>query len=76
MRHAPLQVLYARRKGVEVSAYTLMQHNGWGESIPLAEQTLGRDLQTRGPTACFATDWHAGYRAAVCATSRTTPGRC
>ena len=43
-----------------------MQHNGWGESIPTAEQTLGRDLKTRGPTACFATDWHAGYRAGLC----------
>ena len=59
------EVQYAASKNVEVSAYTLMQHNGWGESIPLAEQTLGRDLKTRGPTACFATDWHAGYRAAV-----------
>jgi len=58
-------VAYAAKRGVEVSGYTLMQHNGWGESIPLAEQTLGRDLSTRGPTACFATDWHAGYRAAV-----------
>ena len=52
---------YARARGVEVSAYTLMQHNGWGETIPLAEQTLGRDLTTRGPTACFATDWRAGH---------------
>ena len=59
------EVEYAASKGIEISGYTLMQHNGWGESIPLAEQTLGRDLQTRGPTACFATDWHAGYRAAV-----------
>ena len=59
------EVSYARSKGVEVSAYTLMQHNGWGESIPREEQTLARDLVTRGPTACFATDWHAGYRQAV-----------
>ena len=59
------QVDYAKTKNIEISGYTLMQHNGWGESIPVAEQTLGRDLKTRGPTACFATDWHAGYRAAV-----------
>jgi len=59
------EVGYARSKGVEVSAYTLMQHNGWGESIPTAEQTLARDGVTRGPTACFATDWHATYRQAV-----------
>jgi hypothetical protein len=59
------EVAYARSKGIEMSGYTLMQHNGWGESIPTAEMTLGRDLATRGPTACFATDWHAGYRAAV-----------
>ena len=42
-----------------------MQHNGWGETIPVAEQTLARDMKTRGPTACFATDWHKSYRAAV-----------
>eukprot|EP01062_Namystynia_karyoxenos_P010762 TRINITY_DN13830_c0_g1_i2.p1 TRINITY_DN13830_c0_g1~~TRINITY_DN13830_c0_g1_i2.p1 ORF type:complete len:583 (+),score=65.77 TRINITY_DN13830_c0_g1_i2:85-1749(+) len=60
------EVQYANSKGIEVSAYTLMQHNGWGESVPVAEQTLGRDGR-RGPTACFATDWHFGYRRAALA---------
>ena len=59
------QVAYGKSKGVESSAYTLMQHNGWGESTPLAEQTLSRDGKTRGPTACFATDYHAKYRQGV-----------
>ena len=59
------QVAYAKSKGVESSAYTLMQHNGWGENTPLAEQTLSRDGKTRGPTACFATDYHAKYRQGV-----------
>ena len=59
------EVTYARTKGVGISGYTLMQHNGWGETIPEAEKVLMRDLTTRGPTACFATDWHATYRQAV-----------
>eukprot|EP00041_Stephanoeca_diplocostata_P018937 m.401003 g.401003 ORF g.401003 m.401003 type:complete len:152 (+) comp21164_c0_seq14:1606-2061(+) len=58
------EVTYANSKGIQVSAYTLMQHNGWGEVTPPAEQTLSRSGQ-RGPTACFATDWHAAYRQAV-----------
>eukprot|EP00039_Didymoeca_costata_P012855 m.187247 g.187247 ORF g.187247 m.187247 type:complete len:783 (+) comp15603_c1_seq4:121-2469(+) len=58
------EVMYANSKGIEVSGYTLMQHNGWGEVVPEAEQTLSR-TGSRGPTACFATDWHAGYREAV-----------
>ena len=58
------EVAYARAKGIAISAYTLMQHNGWGEKTPLAEQTLNRD-GTRGPTACFATDYHARYRRQV-----------
>lgn len=55
------EVAYARGRGVTLSAYTLMQHNGWGEKTPTDEQTLNRD-GTRGPTACFATDFHARYR--------------
>ena len=42
------EVEYARSKHVEVSAYTLMQHNGWGESTPRDQQTLNRD-GSRGP---------------------------
>ena len=41
-----------------------MQHNGWGESVPAAEQVLNRD-GSRGGIACFATDWHAAYRQSV-----------
>ena len=59
-------VLYATTRGIAVSAYTLMQHNGWGESVPAAEQVLNRD-GSRGGIACFATDWHAAYRANVLA---------
>jgi len=58
------EVAYANSRGIEVSAYTLMQHNGWGEKVPEAEQTLSPFGQ-RGPTACFGTDWHAKYRQAV-----------
>jgi hypothetical protein len=58
------EVAHAEAQGVALSAYTLMQHNGWGEVVPAAEQTLNRD-GSRGPTACFATDWHAAYRRAV-----------
>jgi hypothetical protein len=57
-------VAYATARGVAVSAYTLMQHNGWGETVPAAEQVLNRD-GSRGGIACFATDWHAAYRAHV-----------
>ena len=39
---------YGRSVGVELSAYTLMQHNGWGESVPAQWQTLNRD-GGRGP---------------------------
>ena len=55
---------FARSLGVSVTAYTLMQHNGWGESVPSAEQVLNRD-GSRGGIACFATDWHAAYRQSV-----------
>jgi hypothetical protein len=55
---------FARSLGVSVTAYTLMQHNGWGEDVPEAEQVLQRD-GTRGGIACFATDWHAAYRQSV-----------
>ena len=48
------QVDFGRTLGVGVSAYTLMQHNGWGESVPGPEQVLLRD-GTRGGIACFAT---------------------
>jgi hypothetical protein len=41
-----------------------MQHNGWGESVPAAEQVLNAD-GSRGGVACFATAWHAAYRASV-----------
>jgi hypothetical protein len=55
---------FARSLGVAVTAYTLMQHNGWGESVPDAEQVLQRD-GSRGGIACFSTDWHAAYRQSV-----------
>lgn len=55
------QLAYARSKKVEISAYTLMQHNGWGEDVPVSEQALSRDGNRQGQ-ACFATDWHATYR--------------
>ena len=57
---------FARALGVGVSAYTLMQHNGWGESVPAAEQVMNAD-GSRAGVACFATNWHAAYRAAVLA---------
>jgi len=41
-----------------------MQHNGWGETVPEAEQVLNRD-GSRGGIACFSTDWHAAYRQSV-----------
>jgi hypothetical protein len=49
---------------VRVSAYTLMQMNGWGENVPESEQVLNRD-GSRGPIACFATDYHATYRQSI-----------
>ncbi len=58
------QVAYANARGLEVSAYTLMQHNYWGETVPASEQALGRDGKPIG-VACFGTDWHARYRANV-----------
>ena len=58
------RVAFATSVGVGVSAYTLMQHNGWGETVPNDEQVLNRD-GTRGGIACFATDWHAAYRQSV-----------
>ena len=61
------EVRYARQKDIRLSAYTLMQGNVWGmDPIPEAAKTLNRD-GTRGPTACFATDWHATYRQRVLA---------
>ena len=36
----------------------------WHLGTPHAEQTLSRD-GVRGPTACFATDFHAQYRQSV-----------
>ena len=58
------QVEFANSLGLGVGAYTLMQHNAWGESVPRAEQVLNRD-GTRGGIACFATEWHAMYRKSV-----------
>ena len=58
------EVAYARARGVSLSAYTLMQLNGWGESVPPEKRVLLRD-GTRGPTACFGTDYHEQYRAEV-----------
>lgn len=58
------QVEYGRSVGVAVSAYSLMQHNGWGESVPAPEQVMNRD-GSRGGIACFATDWHAAYRQSI-----------
>ena len=55
---------FARGLGVGVSAYTLMQHNGWGESVPPEEQAMNRD-GSRAGVACFGTDWHAAYRQSV-----------
>jgi hypothetical protein len=61
------EVRYARSKNVKLSAYTLMQGNGWGmDPIPEEAKILNRD-GSRGPTACFATDWHASYRQRVLA---------
>ena len=59
----------ARVRGVavhhaQVSGYTLMQHNGWGEVTPVLEQALFSDGR-RGGVACMATDFHARYRANV-----------
>ena len=59
----------ARVRGVavhhaQVSGYTLMQHNGWGEVTPVPEQALFSDGR-RGGVACMATDFHARYRANV-----------
>ena len=50
---------FAHSLGIDVSAYTLMQHNGWGETVPPSEQAMNRD-GSRAGVACFATDWHAG----------------
>lgn len=61
----PRTLLYERVRARE-SRYTLMQHNGWGESVPPAEQVL-LPGGGRGGIACFATDWHAAYRASVLA---------
>jgi hypothetical protein len=58
------QVDFAHSLNVDVGGYTLMQHNGWGETVPEAEQVLNRD-GTRGPTACFSTGWHLAYRQSV-----------
>ena len=59
------EVQYARQKDIRLSAYTLMQGNGWGmDAIPEEAKILNRD-GSRGPTACFATDWHASYRQRV-----------
>ena len=59
------EVQYARQKNIRLSAYTLMQGNGWGmDPIPEEAKILNRD-GSRGPTACFATDWHASYRQRV-----------
>jgi hypothetical protein len=61
------EVRYARSKNIKLSAYTLMQGNGWGmDAIPEEAKILNRD-GSRGPTACFATDWHASYRQRVLA---------
>lgn len=65
------EVEYANAKGVGVSGYSLQQHNGWGEVVPTAEQTLSR-AGARGPTACFSTDWHAAYREATLAFLKET----
>eukprot|EP00294_Goniomonas_avonlea_P005130 CAMPEP_0114548274 /NCGR_PEP_ID=MMETSP0114-20121206/4894_1 /TAXON_ID=31324 /ORGANISM="Goniomonas sp, Strain m" /LENGTH=871 /DNA_ID=CAMNT_0001732853 /DNA_START=1 /DNA_END=2617 /DNA_ORIENTATION=+ len=60
------EISYAHEKNISVSAYTLMQHNSWGEETPPSEQVLGVDGQRHG-VACFATDFHANYRADVIA---------
>mmetsp|Transcript_34143 Transcript_34143/g.102956 ORF Transcript_34143/g.102956 Transcript_34143/m.102956 type:complete len:948 (-) Transcript_34143:12-2855(-) len=57
------EVAFANSKGIEVSAYTLMQHNGWGETTPPAEQALFHT--GRAGVACMATDFHARYRSNV-----------
>lgn len=58
------EVAHAQTLGIGVSAYTLMQHNGWGEVTPAAEQALFKDGK-RGGVACMATDFHARYRSNV-----------
>lgn len=58
------QVHFAKTQNVTMSAYTLMQHNAWGEEVPVEEQALDREGNPLG-VACMATDWHARYRANV-----------
>jgi hypothetical protein len=58
------QVDYARAKGVGVSAYSLLQSNGWGESVPPEEQIMNRD-GSRGGIACFATNWWQDFAASI-----------
>lgn len=55
------QVAFAKSMNVTMSAYTLMQHNGWGETVPEGEEAVNRD-GTNASVACMATDWHAKYR--------------
>jgi hypothetical protein len=57
------EIQYANTRGVSVSAYTLMQSAGGVPNI--SEDTLRRDGK-RG-VACFATDYHAQWRADVLA---------
>jgi hypothetical protein len=56
---------FARSLGVGVSAYTLMQHNGWGESVPSAEQVSV--LRSNPPLL------HSRYSGASCSLYRTAP---
>ena len=65
------EVTHAKTMGIGVSAYTLMQHNGWGEVTPAAEQALFSNGK-RGGVACMATDFHARYRSNVLGFIRET----
>ena len=64
------EVAFAASKGVGISVYTLMQHNGWGEVVPEAEQALQQGK--RAGVACMATFWFDQYKKHVLAFIRET----
>ena len=53
------EVAFAATKGVGISAYTLMQHNGWGEKVPTGRffpsfsAIFNRKLQKLPPFSCI-----------------------
>lgn len=64
------EVAFAASKGVGISAYTLMQHNGWGEMVPEPERALQKGK--RAPVACMATTWFDVYKKNVLAFIKET----